>query len=207
MCVSVAERLRPLLAQYDHAGDRLVRRMAGPAFDSGNGVLLRVDAMPDEELLWEPVRGCWSVRPRSQGPGPDALSLAGAGPWGRDSAPEAPWPPPVTTIAWRLSHLTEMLAMRADWTTGAHALRRDQHLSCGRAAEAVADFGRAVAAWREAVVSAGDAELDQVGRSTYPHGSDAEEPFLDVVRWVNQEVLHHGAEIALVRDLYRAFSG
>lgn len=62
-------RLAPLSAQYDHACDRLVRCMAGPAFDSGNGVLLQVDAMSDEELLWEPVRGCWSVRPRSQGPG------------------------------------------------------------------------------------------------------------------------------------------
>ena len=67
--MGVPERLRPLLAQYDHACDRLVRRMAGPAFDSGNGVLLQVDAMSDEELLWEPVRGCWSVRLRSQGPG------------------------------------------------------------------------------------------------------------------------------------------
>ena len=27
--------------------------------------------------------------------------------------------------------------------------------------------------------------------------------FIDVVWWVNQELLHHGAEIALLRDLYR----
>jgi len=32
-------------------------------------------------------------------------------------------------------------------------------------------------------------------------GSDSEEPFLDVVWWMNQEVVHHGAEIALLRDL------
>jgi hypothetical protein len=37
----------------------------------------------------------------------------------------------------------------------------------------------------------------------YPYGSDAEEMFIDIVWWVNQEVLHHGAEIALLRDLYR----
>ena len=35
-------------------------------------------------------------------------------------------------------------------------------------------------------------------------GSDPEEPFIDIAWWVNQEVLHHGAEIALLRDLYRA---
>jgi hypothetical protein len=27
---------------------------------------------------------------------------------------------------------------------------------------------------------------------------------VDIVWWVNQEILHHGAEIALLRDLYRA---
>jgi hypothetical protein len=28
--------------------------------------------------------------------------------------------------------------------------------------------------------------------------------FVDIVWWVNQEILHHGAEVALLRDLYRA---
>jgi hypothetical protein len=43
-----------------------------------------------------------------------------------------------------------------------------------------------------------------VGCSTYPDGSDPEDPFIETVWWVNQELLHHGAEIALLRDLYRA---
>jgi hypothetical protein len=30
-------------------------------------------------------------------------------------------------------------------------------------------------------------------------------PFLDIAWWVNQEALHHGGEIALLRDLYRAW--
>jgi hypothetical protein len=42
-----------------------------------------------------------------------------------------------------------------------------------------------------------------VGRSTYPNGSDPDDPFLHTAWWVNQELLHHGAEIALLRDLYR----
>ncbi|HEY8675177.1 MAG TPA: DinB family protein, partial [Candidatus Dormibacteraeota bacterium] len=29
----------------------------------------------------------------------------------------------------------------------------------------------------------------------------------ETVWWVNQELLHHGAEIALLRDLYRARQG
>ncbi|XUL94444.1 hypothetical protein ACQ86D_49110 [Streptomyces galilaeus] len=58
-------------------------------------------------------------------------------------------------------------------------------------------------AWRKALLSVDDAALDTVGYCTYPHGSDAEEPFIDIVWWVNQELLHHGAEIAMLRDLYR----
>jgi len=42
---------------------------------------------------------------------------------------------------------------------------------------------------------------------SYPDGSDPEEPFIEIVWWVNQELLHHGAEIALLPDLYRARQG
>jgi len=46
-----------------------------------------------------------------------------------------------------------------------------------------------------------------VGHSSYPDGSDPDEPFNAIVWWVNQELLHHGAEIALLRDRYRARQG
>ena len=66
----------------------------------------------------------------------------------------------------------------------------------------VAGLTAATAAWRATLLRADDAALDTVGHSTYPDGSDAEDVFLDIVWWVNQEVVHHGAEIALLRDLY-----
>ena len=110
----------------------------------------------------------------------------------------------MTTIAWRMHHLTEMLLGRADWTVGAHAFTEAEMVVSGDAASAVAALEPAVAAWRAALSPPTTLALDTVGHSTYPDGSDAEEPFLDIVWWVNQEVLHHGAEIALLRDLYRA---
>jgi DinB superfamily len=198
-------RLTPLLAQFDFARTRLADRMTGPHGDSGNGVSIEIPAMADEEYLWEPVPNCWSIRPRSEGPGPGATVLVGAGEWGRDSArPDHPWPPPVTTIAWRLGHLSEMLMLRADHTIGSHALTQDDYLFRGDAAGALVAFDAGAEAWRAALISADDAALDMVGRSTYPDGSDPDDPFLEVVWWVNQELLHHGAEIALLRDLYRA---
>lgn len=201
-------RLVPLLAQFDWARQRLADRMAGPMVDSGDGTSVELSPMTDDEYLWEPVPNCWSVRRRVAGPGPRAASLAGAGDWGRDAAPwPHPWPPPITTIAWRLSHLSETLLLRADYTNGDHALTRDGYRSSGDAARALAAFDRAGVAWRAALLSCDEAALDTVGYSAYPYGSDPEEPFIEVVWWVNQELLHHGAEIALLRDLYRAQHG
>ncbi|MFC8238913.1 DinB family protein [Streptomyces sp. NPDC056661] len=201
-------RLIPLLQQFDFARGRLADRMTGPVMDSGNGTDVEVVSMTDEEYLWEPVPGCWSVRRRAAGPGPGATVLVGAGDWGRDSAqPPHPAPPPFTTVAWRLSHLSELLALRADHTNGSHALTRDDYVVAGDAAGAIAAFESAATAWREALLGADDAALDTVGHSTYPHGSDPEDPFIETVWWVNQELLHHGAEIALIRDLFRARRG
>ncbi|MGW3660590.1 DinB family protein [Streptomyces sp. NPDC005151] len=198
-------RLIPLLQQFDFARGRLTDRLAGPVMDSGNGTDIEVPPMTDEEYLWEPVPDCWSVRRRADGPGKGATLLVGAGDWGRDSsnAPH-PTPPPFTTLAWRLSHVSEMLALRADHTNGSHALTRDDYHVTGDAAGAIADFDASATAWREALLSADDTALDTVGHSTYPHGSDPEDLFIETVWWVNQELLHHGAEIALLRDLFRA---
>ena len=203
--MAIPPRLAPLLAQFDFTRQRLTERMTGPGSDSGNGTPVPVPAMTDDEYLWEPVPDCWSVRPRAHGPGARATVLVGAGEWGRDAVSEdQPWPPPFTTIAWRLSHLSEMLARRADYTVGSHGLTRDDYPAHGDAAGAVEAFDRAAADWRAALLAADDAALDTVGHCVYPGGSDAEELFLDLVWWVNQELLHHGAEIALLRDLYRS---
>ncbi|MFF3355628.1 DinB family protein [Streptomyces sp. NPDC002917] len=201
-------RLIPLLQQFDFARGRLADRLTGPVMDSGNGTDVEVAAMTDEEYFWEPVPGCWSVRRRTAGPGPGATVLVGAGDWGRDATPPPhPTPPPLTTLAWRLSHLSELLALRADHTIGSHTLTRDDYVVAGDAAGAIAAFEAAATAWREALLGADDAALDTVGHSTYPHGSDPEDPFIETVWWVNQELLHHGAEIALIRDLFRTRRG
>lgn len=200
----IPARLAPLLQQFDFARGRLTDRMSGPVMDSGDGTDTEVGPLTDEEYLWEPAPGCWSVRRRTDGPGPRATRLVGSGDWGRDAAAHPhPWPPPFTTLAWRLSHLGEMLTLRADHTAGSCSLTRDDVPVPGDAACAVAAFDAGAAAWRKALLSVDEAALDTVGYCTYPHGSDPDEPFVDIVWWVNQELLHHGAEIALLRDLYR----
>ena len=56
----------------------------------------RLTRLTDEEYFWEPVSGCWSLRPGDDG----RWRLDGGGGGG-----PAPDPVPVTTIAWRLGHL------------------------------------------------------------------------------------------------------
>jgi hypothetical protein len=203
--MDVPPRLVPLLEQYDWGCLRLINRMTGPEVDSGNGTPIPVLKLTTAEYLWEPVPGCWSIRRRNDGPGPNAARLIGAGEWGRDTFPfPHPVPPPITTIAWRLSHLSEMLAIRADYSNGGRTLTTESYLMQGEATGGIVAFNDAVETWRATLLGCDDAALDTIGYSAYPYGSDPEDAFIDVVWWVNQEILHHGAEIALLRDLYRA---
>lgn len=62
--MTTQSRLSPLLEQFDFARERLADRMTGPVMNSGDGTDAKVGPMDDEEYLWEPVPGCWSVRCR-----------------------------------------------------------------------------------------------------------------------------------------------
>ena len=164
----------------------------------------RLEGLTDEEYRWEPVPGCWSIRPRGQA---RTARSFGGGDWVYEADIPAPEPPPFTTIAWRIGHLACFITLRADYTIGTKSMRAETFDFPGTAEAAIAALGHAGARWREALTSASDADLDQVGRSSFPWGLDPTLPFLDITWWVNQEALHHGGEIALLRDLYRARAG
>ena len=57
--------------------------------------------------------------------------------------------------------------------------------------------------WVAAVEKLTDEQLDMIGFGQYPQGLDPQLPFIGIVRWVNREAIHHLAEAALLRDLYR----
>jgi hypothetical protein len=65
------------------------------------------------------------------------------------------------------------------------------------AGEALHQLDASYARWSEAVRSLGDEGL------TRPSEFE-DEPMSTLVLHINREVMHHGAEIALLRDLYRA---
>ena len=88
----------------------------------------RLDGLTDDEYFWEPVPGCWSVRP------------AGDGSFSIDWAWPAPDPPPFTTIAWRLAHIAgPVLGFRASNHFGDGSLKLESIEWPGTATDAV-DF-------------------------------------------------------------------
>jgi DinB superfamily len=92
----------------------------------------RLDGMTDAEYRWEPVAGAWNVRPRGTGTAPLEV---GAGEFTLDYAVPAPVPPPVTTIAWRLGHITVgVLGLRVAAHFGGPASDYDTHRYPGDAA-------------------------------------------------------------------------
>ncbi|MGZ6678355.1 MAG: DinB family protein [Nocardioides sp.] len=157
----------------------------------------RLDGLTDEEYLWEPVPG-WSVRPRGTGTAP---LQAGAGELTIDFAFPEPDPAPVTTIAWRLGHLlVGVLAMRSASHFGGPAASYESWDYAGTAAEALAQLDAEYARWTDGVRSLG---ADGLARPCGPaEGPFADVPLAGLVLHINREIIHHGAEIALLRDLY-----
>ncbi|MUL40880.1 DinB family protein [Streptomonospora sp. PA3] len=152
----------------------------------------RLQGLDDDEYFWEPVEGCWSVRPRPDG------SFAADFAW-----PE-PDPPPVTTIAWRLSHIiVGVLETRIDHHFGDRTLSRENALLPGSAEAALDRLERAYHRWCAHLRRLGDAEFAApVGAAEPPQWSHL--PFAALALHVNREIIHHHAEVALLRDLYRS---
>jgi hypothetical protein len=159
----------------------------------------RLDGLTDEEYFWEPVAGCWNVRPRGTSTAP---IQAGSGSYTIDFAFPEPDPPPVTTIAWRLGHvIVGVLGVRASNHFGARSIDYQSFDYAGTADGALRQLDEVYAAW-----TGGVRALDSGGLAR-PCGPDegpyAEYPMAALVLHINRETIHHGAEIALLRDLYR----
>jgi hypothetical protein len=168
-----------LITAFDYVWGRLTGRLGG---------------LTDEEYFWEPVPGSWSLRQDEQG----RWQLDGGGGGG-----PAPDPVPVTTIAWRLGHLGGM-------ALGGFASRRfgngnltTARLSFPPGAGAVPGFlDEHYRAWRAGMAGLSpDGWTAPLGPSWGPY---AEANTVDLALHVLDEVIHHGAEIGLLRDLYAA---
>ncbi|WP_404391872.1 DinB family protein [Humibacillus xanthopallidus] len=158
----------------------------------------RLTGLTDEEYLWEPTPGAWNVHPRGES---ETAIQGGSGAFTIDFAYPEPVPPPVTTIAWRLAHLiVGVLGARVHSHFGGPEADYLTFDYAGGADEALAQLDAAFAGWIEGVRSWGLAGLaEPCGPAEGPWGEHSR---AELVAHINREVIHHGAEIALLRDLF-----
>lgn len=156
----------------------------------------RLDGLTDDEYLWEPAQPSWTVRRDA-----DGKVVADYG--------DEPSPPPVPTIAWRLVHIgVGCFATRVStfFDDAVHAPMFDpRHIPSdlpGTADAGLAFLDHWYGRWRDAIRALDD---DGLTRPLGPNGGPfADDSMLALITHINREVLHHGAEICLLRDLHRA---
>lgn len=143
----------------------------------------RLDGLTTNEYFWEPVENCWTLHTDGS----------------IDFAYPPPEPEPVTTISWRLAHIiVGVLGARnhshfggpeADYESWAYATDADTALK---------QLDEQYDAWNAGVRALSEEQLWR----PCGEGGFEDYPMLALVLHINREVIHHGAEIALLRDLY-----
>ncbi len=173
----MAEARADIIALSDYAYQRTRGRLAG---------------LTDEEYFWEPVPGCWTAR------------RAESGDYRADYAAKVKVPP-FTTIAWRLWHLIGCYAeaRNAAWLGLPQPAGSVQpgDPAPGSAAEAVAALERAGSFWHTLLEALPpEAWSEKLGPAAGPFADDDK---TSLVLHQLDEQIHHGAELGVLRDLYR----
>ncbi|HWD45818.1 MAG TPA: DinB family protein [Actinomycetota bacterium] len=169
-------RVALLLSQMDEVYDRLRRRLEG---------------LTDDEYLWEPAPGCWTVH-RDRG-----------GVWVVDYAEPDPDPPPLTTIGWRLAHLADCKVMYHEWAFGEQRLTWPELAAPATAAEALARLEEGHGLLRADLAGLDDEQLDGPRLTNWGERW----PAWRIVWTMIDHDAHHGGEIGCLRDLYRVTVG
>lgn len=156
----------------------------------------RLDGLTDAEYFWEPAPGCWTIRERADGR------------WRADWPLPRPDPEPFTTIAWRLWHLIDMYGEdRAPRFLGVEpqgapiGFDDPDGQPPSNAGDAVDLVRAAHARWDAHLTLVADDALGELVGSV--GGSYADRTRTAYVLHMLDEFAHHGAEVALLRDLWR----
>jgi len=148
----------------------------------------RIAGLDDEEFLWEPVPECWSVHTGQAGRG----QLDGTWP--------SPEPPPITTIAWRIGHIGVAVGGFADRLFGEGKMTVTEMDFPSKVAHVPTFYEDLATTWRNGIAGLDDVQWwSKLGQAWGPY---AESNHVDLALHVYDEVVHHAAEVALLRDLY-----
>jgi len=174
----MSSAVRLLRQQWERSCERLLSRLVG---------------LTDDEYRWEPVANCWNVRL-------DASSPSG---WTIDYPNEHPHPPPFTTIAWRMVHIADGNTIYWDHSFGTGARDFWDLAPHGDAVGAIDYLVESQRPITESLRQLDDIALDEMRPTHFGFEWPARRVFAVLV----DEQTHHGAEVALLRDLYRDRAG
>lgn len=149
----------------------------------------RVQGLTDDEYVWEPVLGCLTVRRDEVG------TFRTGGP---------PVQGPVTTIAWRICHIGDFLRHERNWRwLGREPEQLDADIRHPITAVGGIEYVDASwASWQRLVSSLTPREMwEPMGAIAGPYG-DSER--IGLVVHIMDELIHHAAEVGVMRDLYAA---
>ena len=135
-----------------------------------------LDGLSEEELLWEPVDACWSIRRDD------------AGAWRQDWMP-APPVEPFTTIAWRLAHIGQSMASHARRLFGEGTFSYATYEAAGSVEGAHAFLEESFGSWRAGIAGAGERLRPEL---------------VNEILSFNYHHLGHAKEIDTIRQLFRA---
>lgn len=174
------------------------RRLLSEQFEESSVALLRVlSGIDDPEFFWEPVGGCWTVHRREDR---RAKSADGSGEWVIDYELPEPDPAPLTTIAWRTVHVASVNHLYWDYAFGPATAPYDLAMP-GTTRDAVAWLAESQAPLSDELSGyTDDARLDDLVLTNWGDRWSISRIFACLIH----EQVHHGAEISLLRDLYRS---
>jgi hypothetical protein len=149
-----------------------------------------------------PLTGCSTAPSR-------ARIANGKGGFAYDGYQQQPTPAPFTTVAWRIVHTATAMSTRTS------TFFRDSgdgpdvfdlvHWPAdipGTAADGIRFLEECYREWHDNIAALDDEGLARpLGRKG---GFFAKEPMAALIVHINREVMHHGGEIGVLRDLYRA---
>jgi hypothetical protein len=149
----------------------------------------RIGGLTDEEYLWEPTDDCWTIRQNADG----SWMMDG------DGRREEPDPAPFTTIAWRICHIgRDVLAGFAGRLFDADV--STSFLLPGSVDGVWTFLDDSYQAWREGIEAVSEDDWWKLlGPDWKPYD---ESNRVDLAVHVFDELVHHAAEVGVLRDLY-----
>jgi hypothetical protein len=174
----------------------------------------------EDEFFWEPVPGSWNVRRRDACLTPNPF---GTGDWVVDfdgglagAAIEGKAVEPLTTIAWLYWHVGSMAgrAAQLDFLGGTKSAEGGwtapylgDHPVFTAASQAVGVMRTGWRALDQAIQASTDEGLEQVTRFWGYPGPGPPAPGYQILASILNEISHHGTQVCMLRDLYRAIDG